>query len=208
MEITRRQIIAVIKEKLENNSSVYALWLEGTYSLNATDQYSDIDMVADVKDGDEEKIMEEIEATLKSMGDLDFNYQAPRPNQHLRYKIFHITGTSEHWLIDVNIQSHSRDFSFVESDNYEKPSVLFDKADVIKFKKLDRSALNANIQKRILDLEADFYQRSKVKKYILRKKYLETLALYHQDVLKPLVELLRIKYTYFRSSTKRHYHEA
>ena len=163
MEITRQQIVVTIKEKLENNSSVYALWLEGADSLKATDQYSDIDIVADVKDGDEEKIMEEIERILKTMGDLDFNYQAPRPNEYLLYKIFHLVGATEHWLIDINIQSHSRDFSFVESNNYEKPSVLFDKANVVKFKKLDQAALKNNIQERLLHLEADFYQRSKVK---------------------------------------------
>jgi predicted nucleotidyltransferase len=191
----RQEIIKAIKEQLETNPSVFALWLEGSNSNGSADQYSDIDLVADVADGKEDEVLSEIESVLGTMGHLDFNHTAPRPNEYLRYKIFHIEGTSEHLLIDVNIQSHSRDFSFVEGNEFEKPFVLFDQIGVIKFQKINKSEQDKTIQKRLRELEATFYQRSKVRKYIVRNKFLETLALYHKDVLFPLIELLRLKYT-------------
>src|SRR3989344_794648 len=195
MKIEREQIIQAITQGLENDPAVFALWLEGADSNDVLDEYSDIDIVADAKDGDEETVLEKVGEILKSIGKLDLEFLNPQPHPKLRYKVFHLKDTSEFLLIDVCIQSHSRDFEFTEGNKYESPKILFDKNGVIKFSKTDEDKLKKEICESLVNLENAFFQRSKIKKYILRKKYLEAFAYYNKNVLEPLVELLRICHT-------------
>ncbi len=191
----RDNIIETLKRELEQDNDVYALWLEGADSLGNVDRYSDIDMVLDVKDNEESRILSKIEDILQSFDSLDLNWEAPQPTSKLRYKIYHIKDTSEHLFIDVNVQSHSREFNFIEGHPFEKPLVLFDKKNVIKFEKLNKENLGKSLQEQLATIDILFFQRSKVKKYILRYEYLEALAYYHKHVLDPLVMLLRIIHT-------------
>lgn len=191
----RAQIIVALKENLEQNDSVFALWLEGADSTGALDELSDVDIVADVKDGEEENVYRAIEDILSGIGKLDLNYKSEQGSPLLRYKIYHIENTPEHLLIDVSVQSHSRDFEFIKDNTAESPSVLFDKTGVIKFKEVPDEELQDSINERLVHLKAAFFQRSKVEKYVKRGKFLEALVYYHKNVLQPLVELIRLKYT-------------
>lgn len=191
----RNRIIEALKNILEKDNNIFAVWLEGADSLGLVDEYSDIDLVIDVLDGYEEQAFAIIESIIKNFGKLDLNWEAPPPTEKLRYKVFHIEGTSEHLLIDVNIQSHSRKFEFIEGHPCEKPAVLFDKKQVIVFKKLDETTIKQNALNEMPNIQAIFFQRSKVKKCILRKEFLEGLAYYQKTVLEPLIHLLRIQYT-------------
>ena len=132
---------------------------------------------------------------MKEIDELDLEFLNPQPHPKLRYKIFHLKNTSEFLLIDVCIQSHSRNFEFTEGNKYESPKTLFDKNGIIKFSKVDEDKLKKEICESLASLENTFFQRSKIKKYILRKKYLEAFAYYNKTVLEPLVELLRISHT-------------
>lgn len=191
----RDNIVEILKQELKRDKDVYALWLEGADSLGTVDQYSDIDMVLDVKDNEENRILLKIENILQSLDSLDLNWEAPQPALKLRYKVYHIKDTSEHLFIDVNVQSNSREFTFIENHPYEKPLVLFDKENVIKFEKLDEKNLKDSLKKQLIMAEALFFQRSKVKKYILRQEYLEAVTYYQKHILDPLVILLRIIHT-------------
>jgi hypothetical protein len=195
MDTTREQIIATLKTELEKNPAVYALWLEGADSTDSKDEYSDIDLVADAKDGEEESVISAIRGILSRLGTLDFDYRGPNPNDFLRHMVFHIAGTPEQLTVDVDIQSHSRDFSFIEGDAHEKPFVLFDKSGVLKFKKVDPGTTKNDIEERLCRIKAEFYLRTKVRKYVERNKFLEAVQSYHRYVLQPIVELLRIKHT-------------
>lgn len=195
MPIEREKIITAISDGLKDNPDVFALWLEGADSNENIDEYSDIDLVADVKDGGEESVLKNIGEILRNLDELDLEYEYPKPHPKLRYKIFHLKNTTEYLLIDVTIQSHSRNFEFVEGNKYESLKILFDKAGVIKFRKIDDEKLRKEICESLTVLENIFFQRSKVKKYILRNKYLEAFAYYNKNALEPLVELLRICHT-------------
>lgn len=192
--MNQQKIIDALKEKLETNPAVHALWLEGSISNGSEDEYSDIDIVADVEKGKEDVIFQEIEDTLREMGDLDLCHEFSEPTDKVRYKVLHIEGTSEHFLIDVNIQTHGRDFSFIKDGVDEQPLVLFDKSGVVTFNSVDIDKRKQKTEERLKELDVAFYQRSKVRKYIARGKYLEAFAYYEKHILHPLVELLRLKH--------------
>jgi len=195
MKITRQQIINILGEELKNNSLVFALWLEGADAQGRKDQYSDIDIWIDVKDNSESKIFKRVETILSKLGKIDFVHEVEHPHPKIRQKFFHIKGTPEFLIIDVCIQSHSRVFWYTKGFQDEKVKIIFDKSNVIQFKPMNKIQFNKAISLRIQELEKTFlFFQTWINKSIKRDNFLEALNYYHEKVLQPLVEILRIKY--------------
>ena len=203
MSRDRKQIIALLKEEFEKDDSVYALWLEGADALNAVDKYSDLDVWIDVKDGFEEKVMEKIEKTLSKIALVDFSFEKQHPHPKIRQKFFHLKGSSEFFIIDVCLQSHSRKFWYSKENQGEKVKILFDNAKIIKFRKLNKKKFRKEMLERAKALEKTFlFFQCWVKKEVFRNRFLDALKYYHSLVLEPLVEILRIRF----EPTKRDFH--
>ncbi|PIS04648.1 MAG: hypothetical protein COT81_05385 [Candidatus Buchananbacteria bacterium CG10_big_fil_rev_8_21_14_0_10_42_9] len=191
----RKRIVNQLKKEFENNPNVFAFWLEGSDAIGKNDEYSDLDPWLDVADGKEEEIFNKVEIALKNIASLDISFEVEHPDKKIRQKYYHLKGTSKYLLIDLCIQSHSRKFKFIKGHKYEVPQVIFDKNNVIRFLTIENENLKMQNQQRLHYLENRFGQTARVKKYIKRGKFLEALIYYHEWALKPLVELLRIKYT-------------
>jgi hypothetical protein len=131
---------------------------------------------------------------LAKVGPLDLVQKYNHPDPKIRQKYFHSKGASEYLLLDVCIQSHSRQFAFVKEMTHELPLVIFDKSGVTKPISLNKKKFDKEIKDRVEELRKIIAQQSRVTKYIHRDKFLEALVYYHRWILQPLVELLRIKY--------------
>ena len=179
--VAKEQVIDTLRTRFEKDPLVFALWLEGSDAFDRVDDYSDMDVVIDAADGHEEAIMASVEEALRTLGDLDLVSPIERPNQHLWHRVFHVKGSSEYLYIDVDIQRHSRDFSFIEGDPDERPRVIFDKAQVLRFKAPtpNQEELAARLER----IKSLFAQRARVTKYLKRGRFLETWAYYHRCVL-------------------------
>lgn len=192
MKIEREKIIQAIENRLKNNPLVFAFWLEGADSTNTVDQYSDIDIWLDVKDHEENKIFEEIEKSLLGLGELDFSYKLEHPHPQIMHKVYHLRNTPKSLLLDVCIQSHSRNFEFVKN-LHDVPKIIFNR-EGIKFREFNKSEFKKDLQNRVHHLKNTFKQQSRVATKIQRGEFLEAIAYYMEWVIKPLVELLRIKH--------------
>jgi len=192
--IKREQIIEVINKSVEANPCVYAFWLEGADASGLVDEYSDIDMWFDVEDGKENLIFNEIEKSLKEFGPLDFIYEQEQFHQQIRHKIYHIKNTPDTLLLDICIQSHSRDFIFTKDLPGEEVKIIFDKSNVIKFKELDEEIFKISQEKRIHHLKNIFLQESRVLKMIKRGHFIDAFKFYLKFILEPLAEVLRMRY--------------
>lgn len=193
MEVNRNTITDAIHKKLFKNSSVFAMWLEGSTGTNTVDEYSDIDIWVDVKDGSESKVLNEIKKIITPFGPVDFEFEQDHPHPKIRQKFFHLKNTSEFLIIDIGIQSHSRKFQFEEGDTVK---IIFDKSKAITFRKSNKKQVRMNLEKKEAVLRKTFpFFQAWVKKEILRGNFLEALSAYHTKVLEPLVELLRIQHT-------------
>ncbi|MFH0906341.1 MAG: nucleotidyltransferase domain-containing protein [archaeon] len=200
LKISRSQILDLLK-KLESDKNIYAIWLEGSDAQNRADKYSDIDIWIDVSDNYVSKAFNLIEKLLKSLGDLDFAYETEHNHPKIRQKFFHIKNTSEFFIIDVCVQKHSRVFWYTSNFKDEKIKTVFDKCNVVKFKKLNKKRFEKENKQKLLKLKSTFmFYQVWVKKEINRNHFLEALFQYHEKVLKPLVELIRIKYEPTKSS--------
>lgn len=192
---SREDIVGAVSEALFRHPFVFACWLEGADAQEWVDAYSDIDMWLDVQDGHEGDVLKGVKWTLGSLAPLEFEYEAEHPHLQIRQAFFRLQGTPEFLVLDLNIQSHSRDLAFTRENKGEAIKVLFNKADAIKFKPLDKAQFEEELQERIerLERECSLFQVW-VKKELARNRFLEALRNYHSHVLQPLVEVLRIKY--------------
>ncbi|MEI6850670.1 MAG: hypothetical protein WCK26_01755 [Candidatus Saccharibacteria bacterium] len=194
MKIDRTIVIQKLKERLESIKDVNALWLEGADSLDTVDEFSDIDIWVDVNDGKENETIEVIKGTLSELGELDFYHETEHPHPKIRQFFFHIEGTSKFLIIDLCIQSNSREFWFTEGMNGEKSKTIFDKKNVITIKPIDETKFNQELSDRRSYLLKE-YQIKKVdtEKEIARNDYLGALNFYI-SLNSIFTELMRIKY--------------
>ena len=196
MEI-RERIMEQLQKTLVDMDSVHALWLEGADGLDRVDEYSDIDVWLDVDDGTEEAILATCLEILRQFGALDFVEVVDHPHPKIFQCNAHIAGTPEFLLLDICVQSHSRGSegcTFVRGDVAEFPLVLFDKAAVVKI--IDElqipEAEMRSVYSQCLDT---FEQQSRLRKYLLRRKFLEATAYYGKYVCDPLVTMARLLHT-------------
>jgi hypothetical protein len=200
MKITRERIINELGKKLVKNPSVFAFWLEGADAHNTVDEYSDIDVWFDVQDGYEKTVIKQVEAILSKISPLDFKHETNHPHPKIRQMFFHLKATPEFLIVDVCVQSHSREFWYTDGNADEKVKIIFEKGKVIEFRKPDMIEFNSLQKKRVKEIRKTFlFFQAWVKKGVNRGNFLEALKYYNEFVLDPLVELFRIRY----SPTKR-----
>ncbi len=190
--LTREQIVEGLHRGLEVDPSVYAMWIEGSLARGELDDLSDIDLVADVEDGSQDRVFQRAEALLAELGPLVTSLELDIGHQFLRHRLYRLHQTSEFWTIDFVLQAHSRNFVFDREDECAV-RVLFDRAGVVRFR--DRPWRPDGVESRLAEL-ADTYRalRPWVLKQVRRGKFVEAFGYYERYVLQPLVEALRLAY--------------
>lgn len=195
VNITRESIISTLTDALRNNPLVHALWLEGSDAHGLADEYSDIDLWLDVEDGSEEDVLRSIKDIAHTIGPIDYEYIGANPDPQIRQAFLHIEGTPEFWILDICIQSHSRQVALTRGFADEKITVLFDKSGVIRYADADWPALQEAQKRRAAELASALPRaRTLLRKELCRGNFLEALHYYHEGLLRPLVELLRIRH--------------
>ena len=193
--ITRNEIINFLKDFAIKKDYVYAMWLEGADGINKVDEYSDIDFWFDVEEDMKVPFLYDCISELEKLGKIDSRVDDIR--DEIAQSNIHLENTSKYLTLDICVQSHNRDRKFtcyIENDIAELPLVIFDKDNVITYKKSYELDLNeikevfANNKHRIL-------QMSRVKKYVERKQYLEAFMKYMENIAYPLVTIARLIYT-------------
>jgi len=194
----KEKIIEKLREKLGPLSYIYALWLEGSEANGTSDEYSDIDLWADIDDEHETEAIEITEAALCEIAAFDYKYIMSHDHPQIRQRIYHLENAGEFLMIDFCWQLHSRpkdSYVYYENDTVESVKAIFDKDNIIRYKPLDLSEFSARNIDSLNEMKYRYTQHSRVLKYVRRKQYLEAFAYYQRYVLEPLVCLLRIIYT-------------
>jgi predicted nucleotidyltransferase len=186
----RQEVLDHLQAKLEPHPHVHALWLEGADARDTVDEFSDLDLWLDVEDGQEESVLKQLEQYLSELASLDFIYRKPDFHSQIKQCFFHLTGTPEFLIVDVCIQSHSRELEFGPNDFVK---IIFDKANVIRFRQ-DTEKVNALEQAKAIQSQVLLY-RIWVLKALKRGHWLEALSYYFECVLEPLAKVLRLQYT-------------
>jgi len=197
--MNRTEIIDALKLALEPLPYAYALWMEGADATGTVDEYSDLDFWLDFEDAHEEQIINDVEAALGGLSEIDYKHVVNHNHPKIRQRVYHLRGTSEFLMIDFCWQLHSRtqtdDGVLISGDKIEAAKILFDKKNSVRFKDYNPTDFSAWNESRIAECKYRYSQHNRVIKYVRRKQYAEAYAYYNRYVVEPLVDLLRVIHT-------------
>jgi len=195
--LTREDILSALEKSLKPIDGVYALWDAGAVAFNRIDQWSDIDLMVDVQDDYVAQTWEVIESTLQRLSPIELRYELPQPAWHEHSQVFYrLQNASPYLFVDAVVMQHSNLNKFLEVEQHGNARVLFDKLGVTQPPAFDLQHLHIKLQKQIqqMKLTFDLFQVETTKE-LNRGNNIEAISFYYASTIRPLVELLRIRYT-------------
>ena len=196
-QITRERIINTLINSLQPLDYVGAVWEAGAASFNRIDQWSDIDIAIVVDDERVEEVFKVIEETIKTISELDLKFRLPEPTWHGHSQTFYrLKNTSPFLFLDIAVMKRSSRDKFLQYKIHGKPIVHFDKIAVVKDDPIQPEAFNDILEARLQMLRTTvaLFQVLTLKE-LNRGNDLVALHFYLNYTCRPLVEVLRIKYS-------------
>ena len=196
----RNDILDAVKGAAEPLPWFHAVWEGGSASFGRVDEWSDVDLGAAVEDGRVEEGFAAIEAALARLGPVaDRWVMAPADNvKPQRMYRFAEAGAP---LVDLGVfpASTRPEDRFLERRRHGQARVLFDRTGFTADRPQDPAAWRERLRRRIAELRSrvDFLARYPVKS-ALRGDLPEAISFYQAFVLRPLVEVLRIRHDPWR----------
>ena len=194
--LTRNSIVKPLVAFLETHASVNAVWEGGAAGWKRVDEWSDIDLVADVNDADVEKVMDSVKEFLEKEFGIDLQFditQSPWPQ--IRQCFFRLKNCSPFLLIDFCIFPNSATDKFLEVEIHGEPVVHFDRKNIVQPVPINPEEQAKKLAQRIPLLQKRFeIFQVLVEKEINRGNHLEAFGFYLGFTVQPLVEMLRIVY--------------
>jgi hypothetical protein len=195
--ITREKIINTLVTSLRPLSHVHALWEAGAASFNRIDQWSDIDLYIVVDDESIEEVINVIEQTIKTISEPELQFRLPEPTWHGHSQVFYrLKNTSPFLFLDIAVMKRSSKDKFLQYKIHGQPIAHFDKIDVVKDDPVQPQAFLDKLEARLqmLRVTFDLFQVLTLKE-LNRGNDIEALSYYMAYTYRPLIEVLRIKYS-------------
>jgi len=188
--VLRDQISGAVSRALEPLGDILAGWEGGSAAFGLLDSYSDIDLFFLVNHNAAlEPLYSAVEDALRGVSPLvASHYVAPG-----RY--YQLEAAGEYLLVDLCLLRVGDSDQYLDIDRHGHVRPLFDKGDWLRPKSDARIEVENKRAQRCRDLQAWFVlSQGFVRKAILRGRQAEALAAYWAATLKPLAELLRMRY--------------
>lgn len=186
----RNRITTAVCDALEPLPSVLAAWEGGSAAFGTVDRYSDIDLNVLVDDDASlDHLYAAAEASLHAVSPITAShYVAPGRYYKLR-------DGGEFLFVDLSFFRAGAPDQPLEIERHGRAQPLFDKGDWLRPRRVDEDALAAKRDVRLRELRSWFIvSQSFVRKAVLRGHEVEALASFWGYTLRPLVELLRMRY--------------
>jgi hypothetical protein len=194
--VSRTEILAALQQALEPLDYSLALWEAGAAAFNRVDQWSDIDLQIVVSDDRVTDAIAYAEQALTALSPIITRFEVPQPTWHGHWQAFYqLRDASEYHLIDFCIMKESSSDKFLQPEIHGRANVLFDKQNIVQTTPLDPGAFAQNLQHRLDAVRAGFFMsKSFVEKELLRQHPLDAYTYYMGLTLRPLIEVLRMRY--------------
>lgn len=199
--LTRARIRDAVRAALEPLDEVEALIECGSAAFGREDELSDLDLGVVVRDGAVEACFEVLEAALEKLAPIEHVFRPPPGTwADLTQRFYRLEGAGPYRIVDVCVFEASVPDKVDHPEVHGRARVLFDKAGHQVFQPLDLVAERARLAARVEEIADRFEMLGMlVAKELRRGKALEAMGFYQGQVLRPLVELLRIRHAPRRS---------
>jgi hypothetical protein len=186
----RDRITTAVCEALEPLPAVLAAWEGGSAGFGAVDDYSDIDLNVLVDDDVSlDLLYATAEESLGAVSPITASHFVP-PGRYYKLR-----DGGEFLLLDLSFLRAGDADHALEVERHGRARPLFDKGGWLHPRPLDEDALTAKRDVRLRELQEWFIvSQSFVRKAVLRGQEVEALASFWGYTLRPLAELLRMRY--------------
>jgi hypothetical protein len=186
----RDPIRKAVAEALRPRPDVLAGWEGGSAAFGALDAYSDIDLNFLVSDeASLDVLYEAVEAALKVVSPITIRHDSP-PGRY-----YQLRDAGDYLLLDLCFFRVGAPDHFLDVERHGEPQPLFDKAEWLRAPDKDEAARTSARQRRLTQLHEWFaVSQSLVRKALLRGLDADAMAAFWSYTLRPLADLLRIRY--------------
>ena len=186
----RDRISRAICEALRPLPAVLAGWESGSAAFGVVDGYSDIDLNFLVDDdAPSDALYAAAEASLEAVSPIVASHFVP-PGRYYKLK-----DGGEFLLVDLCFYRAGAADLPIDVERHGQVVPLFDKGDWLRPSSTDKGALAIKRDRRYRELKAWFpMSQSFVRKAILRGQHVEAVTAFWAYTMKPLAELLRMRY--------------
>lgn len=192
--ITRQSIIAALGA-LSEHAFIRAATLGGSDATGRADDLSDVDLFLIVSPGAIEPAAQAVEALLRTLSPIRVAYRMPMPTWHgFNQAFYQLEDAPEHLMVDWLIIEAGTPHPWFEVERHGTHRVLFDKDSLVVPTHVDRAAIDAAIAKCVeeIRLRSRLFRHLPVKLAHPRDLPPDAAYFYHQLILRPLVDMLRI----------------
>lgn len=197
--MSRTDILEAVRAAVEPLPWVHALWEGGSASFGRVDQWSDVDIGIAVEDGRVEDAFAAAESALERLGPIAARFVV-NPPEHLKpQRMYRFREPAP--LVDLGVlpaRTRPED-RYLERRRHGNPRVFFDRSGFTRDTAPDEAAFRERLRRRLADLSirVDFLAGYPLKA-ALRGDLPEAIVFYQAFILRPLVEVLRIRHDPWR----------
>lgn len=193
--LTRQHILHTLRQAFEPQAYAHAMWEAGAASWGRVDEWSDIDLQFDVEDDHVAEAVALLEGTINQLSGIELKYEVAQAGHGHFQAFYRLQDTSPFLLLDVVVMKHSHPDKFLEREIHGDAVVHFDKSGVVQSPPFDEAAWQAKLQayRAALCTRFDLFQVFTLKE-IHRNHPAEAMVYYQGGTLRPLIELLGMRY--------------
>jgi len=182
--------VDILNDALQPLPHVLAGWESGSVAFNLEDEYSDIDLNFLLDDATRaDPFYTAVESALETVSPIVTRHSEP-PGRYFKLK-----DGGDFLLVDVCVFQTGNFREYLDTERHGNVRPLFDKGQWLRFDPSVRASGVALRAERLEDLQTWFsVSQCFVRKAIFRGQKVEALAALWGYTLKPLVELLRMRY--------------
>jgi len=192
----RHALLAAVDAALAPRPDVLAVWEGGSVATGRADALSDIDLVVLAAEGTAPRVLDAIEAAIAPFGPLTGAYAVPEPAWHGgSQRFWQLAQLGPYVMLDVVVIDPAAPERFLAPERHGRAVVRLDRADHTAVPPFDAGAHAQAMRRAYDDALARFEPfQSLVDKEIRRHRALDALGFYQAFTLRPLVQLLGMRY--------------
>jgi predicted nucleotidyltransferase len=197
VSLDRDALRGILARALVQADSTRAVWEGGSAAFGRADVWSDLDLVAIVRDDAVAATFQIVESALEAAAGIELIWRVPEPTMHGHsQRLYRLERASPFTLVDFVVMKVSAERRFLEPERHGNALVLLDRDGLVaEGRAFDREAHEARMHLAIAQIAAkramlDLF----VIKEVRRDRGLDALSRFQSMEVAPLVTLLRARY--------------
>lgn len=192
----RARIFAAVLPVLEADPSVRGCWEGGSVATGRADLFSDIDLYVVADTPRHQPVLDTVERALESATPIRHVWPVePAPFPGVSQRIYLLDNAPRFFMMDCAVLTADGARPFLERERHGEPRILLDRDGAIGALPLDRVRHDTRVSQRLAQIRASWpVYRTVVEKELARGRSLDAIGFYFNGLLRPLIELLGMRY--------------